>query len=234
MTSDGHRHRVNATYCWGLRVEPGVVIPLAAFQALSTIDICAGVDTLESPVSIRLCDITHPLAHQYERPGRNAGEKDCRRVEAQTAGRSPSCRYSGVRLLTPLRLHIELIKVSPPGSGKSTVVDPLLVRVNTLLDQEDVAKPGETREESAICVSLDGWHMYRHELDAMPDPKEAHWRRVSQSPVTLQGRLMTAGRGVHVRPGEIPRLRQSPPIPFDRPHTILHLRSRTERPVPFR
>ena len=63
---------------------------------------------------------------------------------------------------------------SPPGSGKSTVVDPLLLRVNQLLSEN-----GAGQSDSAICVSLDGWHMYRHELDAMPDPVEAHWRRVS-------------------------------------------------------
>lgn len=73
-----------------------------------------------------------------------------------------------------------LTRCRPPGSGKSTVVEPLLRRVNQLLSETtDIGETDGTLKEAAICVSLDGWHLYRHELDAMPDPELAHWRRVS-------------------------------------------------------
>lgn len=57
---------------------------------------------------------------------------------------------------------------SPPGCGKSTIAYPLVSRVNALLGGD----------EAAICISLDGWHYSRAELDRMTDPVEAHWRRV--------------------------------------------------------
>jgi len=57
---------------------------------------------------------------------------------------------------------------SPPGCGKSTLIIPLVKYVATHL-------PGGI---DVAHVSLDGWHYTRAELDAMPDPEEAHWRRV--------------------------------------------------------
>jgi hypothetical protein len=60
---------------------------------------------------------------------------------------------------------------SPPGCGKSTIAYPLVSHVNALLGGD----------EAAICISLDGWHYSRAELDRMPDPVEAHWRRVGSN-----------------------------------------------------
>lgn len=48
-----------------------------------------------------------------------------------------------------------------PGSGKSTLSLALLDRLG----------------EVAIVIPMDGYHYYRHELDQMPDPDEAHNRR---------------------------------------------------------
>ncbi|RSH82850.1 hypothetical protein EHS25_005840 [Saitozyma podzolica] len=55
----------------------------------------------------------------------------------------------------------------PPGCGKSTIAYPLVSHVNALLGGD----------KAAICISLDGWHYSRAELDRMSDPVEAHWRR---------------------------------------------------------
>ena len=76
--------------------------------------------------------------------------------------------------------------------------------------------------------------MYRHELDAMPDPQEAHWRRVSQDHASSERIALTTGRSIHVRSAQIPRLRQSPSHIFTRTHPILHLRPRLERPLTLR
>lgn len=49
----------------------------------------------------------------------------------------------------------------PPGSGKSTLAGALKTVLGTHL----------------TIIPMDGFHYYRHELDAMPDPMEAHARR---------------------------------------------------------
>lgn len=93
-----------------------------------------------------------------------------------------------------LLLLLFLTPGSRPGSGKSTLAYPLADRVNELLLGHPVKHPAEIRDdiavaesnaaletgdEVAICVGQDGWHYTRAELDAFPDPKLAHWRRVS-------------------------------------------------------
>lgn len=53
-----------------------------------------------------------------------------------------------------------------PGSGKTTLVSTLVEHVNRDCGNE-------------VCASLpmDGFHFYRHQLDKMPNPTEAHKRR---------------------------------------------------------
>lgn len=48
----------------------------------------------------------------------------------------------------------------PPGSGKSTLAQRLAALC-----------------ESTCVIPMDGYHYYRHQLDSMPDSKEAHARR---------------------------------------------------------
>lgn len=70
---------------------------------------------------------------------------------------------------------------------------PLTDRINTLLLHHSPAHPAAINvdahiasageavgqgDEIAICVGLDGWHFTRAELDAFPNPAEAHWWRV--------------------------------------------------------
>lgn len=54
-----------------------------------------------------------------------------------------------------------------PASGKSTLADLVVKETNALL-------PTELR---AVLVGLDGWHLTRAQLDAMPNAQEAHDRR---------------------------------------------------------
>ncbi|KAL6847071.1 hypothetical protein ACP4OV_022924 [Aristida adscensionis] len=66
----------------------------------------------------------------------------------------------------------------PPGAGKSTVASEVVRRVNLLWSQKH-AKGSELipTEEVAAVLPMDGFHLYRSQLDAMEDPKEAHARR---------------------------------------------------------
>lgn len=66
----------------------------------------------------------------------------------------------------------------PPGAGKSTIASEVVQRVNKKWPQkapfmnEQVGSP-----DIAIVLPMDGFHLYRHQLDAMVDPEEAHARR---------------------------------------------------------
>ncbi|CAM8976653.1 unnamed protein product [Rhodiola kirilowii] len=67
---------------------------------------------------------------------------------------------------------------APPGAGKSTLSQEVVRRVNKLWHQrgpsfdEQVEPP-----EVAVVLPMDGFHLYRRQLDAMEDPEEAHARR---------------------------------------------------------
>ncbi|KAJ7536684.1 hypothetical protein O6H91_12G077600 [Diphasiastrum complanatum] len=60
-----------------------------------------------------------------------------------------------------------------PGAGKSTVAKEVASRVNKLWS----ARNSTESAEIAIVVPMDGFHLYRWQLDAMEDPAEAHARR---------------------------------------------------------
>jgi pantothenate kinase len=55
------------------------------------------------------------------------------------------------------------------GSGKSTAAK----EISRIINQKN--------SSMAVVVPMDGFHFYRYELDAMPDPKEAHDRRGTNS-----------------------------------------------------
>ncbi|XP_004247213.1 putative uridine kinase C227.14 isoform X1 [Solanum lycopersicum] len=66
----------------------------------------------------------------------------------------------------------------PPGAGKSTVASEVVKRVNKLWPQKSRSFDSQVEPpEVAIVLPMDGFHLYRHQLDAMEDPKEAHARR---------------------------------------------------------
>ncbi|KAG0481632.1 hypothetical protein HPP92_012490 [Vanilla planifolia] len=56
----------------------------------------------------------------------------------------------------------------PPGAGKSTLAAEVVRRLNMISPQKD---------EIAAVLPMDGFHLYRSQLDDMEDPNEAHARR---------------------------------------------------------
>ena len=76
-----------------------------------------------------------------------------------------------------------------PASGKSTLAQLIVDRVNAATGSSKTqdrpaenalsvaANDGTSAQPIAVCVGLDGWHLTRAQLDAMPDPKLAHDRR---------------------------------------------------------
>lgn len=67
----------------------------------------------------------------------------------------------------------------PPGAGKSTVASEVVRRVNTFWSQKHTKGSAALlpTKEIAAMLPMDGFHLYRAQLDAMEDPKEAHARR---------------------------------------------------------
>lgn len=60
-----------------------------------------------------------------------------------------------------------------PASGKSTLAQLIVDDVNKRL-----ARPSaKSSNDLAVLVGLDGWHLTRAQLDAFPDPVQAHARR---------------------------------------------------------
>lgn len=68
----------------------------------------------------------------------------------------------------------------PPGAGKSTLASQVVRYVNELWPQKSSYYDSQVESpEVAIVLPMDGFHLYRHQLDAMQDPEEAHARRGS-------------------------------------------------------
>lgn len=66
----------------------------------------------------------------------------------------------------------------PPGAGKSTLAHEVAKRINKIWLEKDSSFDSEVQlPDVAIVVPMDGFHLYRAELDAMENPKEAHARR---------------------------------------------------------
>ncbi|KAG5055337.1 hypothetical protein JHK85_007847 [Glycine max] len=66
----------------------------------------------------------------------------------------------------------------PPGAGKSTLAHEVARRINKLWPEkassfDSLVEPPDV----AIVVPMDGFHLYRFELDAMENLEEAHARR---------------------------------------------------------
>lgn len=61
----------------------------------------------------------------------------------------------------------------PPGSGKTTTAQLMAARINELAaEQQLVAAEQQSKVRPspfAVIVPMDGYHYYRHELDAMPN-----------------------------------------------------------------
>ncbi|TKA78300.1 hypothetical protein B0A49_02056 [Cryomyces minteri] len=69
-----------------------------------------------------------------------------------------------------------LIAVSGiPGSGKTTLAATVATRINALYHDETPCAPSS--DGIAAFIPMDGYHLSRTQLDAMPDPTTAHARR---------------------------------------------------------
>ncbi|PSR94836.1 Uridine kinase [Actinidia chinensis var. chinensis] len=65
-----------------------------------------------------------------------------------------------------------------PGAGKSTVASEIVQRVNKLWFKTSYSFDSQVEPPVvATVLPMDGFHLYRHQLDEMEDPEEAHARR---------------------------------------------------------
>ncbi|XP_014495739.1 putative uridine kinase C227.14 isoform X1 [Vigna radiata var. radiata] len=66
----------------------------------------------------------------------------------------------------------------PPGAGKSTLAHEVARRINKIwLEKASSFDSKVQPPDIAIVFPMDGFHLYRSELDAMENPEEAHARR---------------------------------------------------------
>lgn len=66
----------------------------------------------------------------------------------------------------------------PPGAGKSTLASEVARRINKLWPQKASSFDSQVKPpDVAMVLPMDGFHLYRHQLDAMENPEEAHARR---------------------------------------------------------
>ncbi|CAK8543526.1 unnamed protein product [Lathyrus sativus] len=66
----------------------------------------------------------------------------------------------------------------PPGAGKSTIAHEVARRINKLWQEEASSFDSQVQPpDVAVVIPMDGFHLYRSELDAMKNPEEAHARR---------------------------------------------------------
>ncbi|OMP08823.1 Phosphoribulokinase/uridine kinase [Corchorus olitorius] len=79
--------------------------------------------------------------------------------------------------LNPNAKHI-IGLAGPPGGGKSTLAVEVVNRINKLWPQKACSFDSQvTPPDVAVVVPMDGFHLYRSQLDAMENPEEAHARR---------------------------------------------------------
>jgi pantothenate kinase len=72
----------------------------------------------------------------------------------------------------PINRRLLVAIAGAPGSGKTTLSTHLVSVLNALAKESS-----SLSVLPAISVSMDGYHLYRSQLDALPNPIEAHQRR---------------------------------------------------------
>lgn len=55
----------------------------------------------------------------------------------------------------------------PPGAGKSTVAQEVVIRLNELWHKNQGVTNGSPQADIGVSVPMDGFHLYRWQLDAM-------------------------------------------------------------------
>lgn len=69
-------------------------------------------------------------------------------------------------MMMPLRYLVGL--AGPPGAGKSTVAHEVVSRINRLWPEKSSSLDSQVEpSDVATVVPMDGFHLYRSELDAM-------------------------------------------------------------------
>ncbi|KAH9318366.1 hypothetical protein KI387_020135, partial [Taxus chinensis] len=90
----------------------------------------------------------------------------------------------------------------PPGAGKSTVANEVVGCLNVSWLQKAYGTTHQIEPANiSVAVPMDGFHLYRSQLDMMEDPKEAHARRGAPwtfDPDHLLSRLTTLRRQGYV------------------------------------
>ncbi|XP_050945864.1 putative uridine kinase C227.14 isoform X1 [Cucumis melo] len=66
----------------------------------------------------------------------------------------------------------------PPGAGKTTIASEVVQRLNKLWPQKASSMDSQVNPaDVAAVLPMDGFHLYRSQLDSMENPEEAHARR---------------------------------------------------------
>ncbi|KAK2417709.1 putative uridine kinase [Trifolium repens] len=109
----------------------------------------------------------------------------------------------------------------PPGAGKSTIAHEVASRVNKLWPEKASSFDSQVRPpDVAIVVPMDGFHLYRSELDAMKNPEEAHARR--GAPWTFNPtRLLTCLKNLRVHANSLEKLGLEDDIFVNLQHKII-------------
>ncbi|KAJ6500590.1 P-loop containing nucleoside triphosphate hydrolase protein [Mycena sanguinolenta] len=78
---------------------------------------------------------------------------------------------------TPRQSRLIVGLAGSPAAGKSSFCHRLVKNINAALKTSTDASASTDETVTAILVGLDGWHLTRAELSALPDAKLAHERR---------------------------------------------------------
>lgn len=118
-------------------------------------------------------------------------EKECRLYDAQLiAARAAEASASSQRVPYPLPPRILVGMAGRPGSGKTTALEVIAKELERRLTVLYVKRQRHEHQQRVstqahlppfpprcVCMPMDGYHLYRRELNAMKDPKRAFERR---------------------------------------------------------
>ncbi|XP_058748701.1 ATP-dependent kinase-like protein notR' isoform X3 [Vicia villosa] len=110
------------------------------------------------------------------------------------------------KVLSAEKNHVQVVEgrffvglAGPPGAGKSTIAHEVARRINKLWPEKASSFDSQVQPPNvAAVIPMDGFHLYRSELDAMKNPEEAHARR--GAPWTFNPtRLLTCLKNLRVQ-----------------------------------
>ncbi|KAH7577619.1 hypothetical protein JRO89_XS01G0276300 [Xanthoceras sorbifolium] len=100
-------------------------------------------------------------------------------IEINSSASGNSRKFRHVLLVKEVALLLHIVGLAgPPGAGKSTLASEVVRRVNKLWPQKASSIDSQVKPpDVATILPMDGFHLYRSQLDAMENPEEAHARR---------------------------------------------------------